>query len=286
MIDIPIFNDGFKHNGHIIPTVKPKNINWVWDVPRNHDYNFPNYKYYCLTDDYIWLVQGYIKENAIALICESEAILPNTYNNILKCGHLHKFKYIFTHNEFLLENYPNTKFCPAGGVWAGSNFAGGELGDLNKSKLCSIVSSSKKMCQLHDVRHTLAWYLKNNYPTIDVYGDDFGGWVPINKTLEDYRYSIVIENAISKYFFTEKILNCFATKTIPIYLGATKISDFFDDFGIIQCNNVKEIFSALDNISEDDYNLRYQAILNNFNRVQKYITPEDYIWNQYLKGEE
>ena len=60
------------------------------------------------------------------------------------------------------------------------------------------------------------------------------GFVNINNTLTRYRYSIAIENDVTSYFFTEKITNCFASLTIPIYLGASCVDKFFNKDGIIK----------------------------------------------------
>ena len=35
--------------------------------------------------------------------------------------------------------------------------------------------------------------------------------------LKDYRFSVVIENCKRDYWFTEKLIDCFVTGTIPIY---------------------------------------------------------------------
>ena len=101
--------------------------------------------------------------------------------------------------------------------------------------------------------------------------------------LVDYRYNIAVENDITDYYFTEKILNCFASMTIPIYIGARKIGDFFNMNGIIQVEKLD--FEHIDNIvktcCEEDYYERLDAVIDNFQRVQKFLTVEDWIFNNY-----
>ena len=46
-------------------------------------------------------------------------------------------------------------------------------------------------------------------------------------------FSIAIENASYETYFTEKLLDCFATGTIPVYYGAPDIGDYFNKDGII-----------------------------------------------------
>ena len=86
------------------------------------------------------------------------------------------------------------------------------------------------------------------------------------------------------YNFTEKILNCFEAMTVPIYLGAKKIKDFFNIDGIIQLDltDIDRLEDIIRNLGQQDYGERRDAILENFERVQKYLCLEDYIYNSYL----
>ena len=42
-----------------------------------------------------------------------------------------------------------------------------------------------------------------------------------------YRYSLVFENHASNYYWTEKLMDCFLSWTMPIYYGCTNIDDYF-----------------------------------------------------------
>ena len=89
------------------------------------------------------------------------------------------------------------------------------------------------MCHLHEVRIELSRYCKRN-KLADAFGTfDGGKQCLIDDRLTDYRYSIIIENDIFYYFFTEKIVNCFASQTIPLYLGARKTDEFFMLMGLL-----------------------------------------------------
>lgn len=73
--------------------------------------------------------------------------------------------------------------------------------------------------------------------------------------------------------------------TIPIYMGATKISDYFNIDGIIEIKDLDYEFIELlvKQCNEMDYNSRIYAIKDNFNRVKKYLTIEDYLFDNYGK---
>ena len=49
-------------------------------------------------------------------------------------------------------------------------------------------------------------------------------------------FSIAIENSRNGCYFTEKILDCFTTRTVPIYWGCPDIGDYFDMNVIITFN--------------------------------------------------
>jgi len=224
-----------------------------------------------------------------ALLIESEEISPYDYeifdNNT---GLAEEFDLIFTHSEKLLDKYPNARYISSSNVWYGNHVGGGKMHDQAykfKTKNISIISSNKSQCKLHDLRKELAYRLKSN-PNVDTYGTfDGGSLIKIADTLTNYRYSIAIENNITPIYFTEKITNCFASMTVPIYIGATQIDKFFNPDGIIQIKpeDFDNIEKILELCNEKDYEQKLEAIKDNYNRVQNYLTIEDYIWENYLK---
>lgn len=221
-----------------------------------------------------------------ALLIESESIVPNDYTIFDRHEGLEsEFEKIFTHSEKLLNKYKNATFSPGGGVWYGTRMSGGELNSqqyLSKSKNISIVSSNKQYCDFHKYRLAIASKCKS-LRTVDTFGTfDGGAAVPISASIEKYRYSIAIENAIEPYYFTEKILNCFAAMTIPIYCGATKISEYFNMDGIIILppNYLDKIEKVISECTAEAYVSRSSAIIENYYRVQKYLCIEDYIYNE------
>ena len=74
-------------------------------------------------------------------------------------------------------------------------------------------------------------------------------------------------------------------QTIPIYIGARKISEFFNPDGIIQISvdDVGSIEKILKSCTEEEYNNRLSAVLDNYNRSLMYKNVEDYMFEKYLK---
>lgn len=221
------------------------------------------------------------------IVIESESIIPDIYHVLYR--HNDKLKSLdalFTFSEKLLDQNENARFAIANGVWYGTELHGGHLSPLNfqnKRKLVSIVASNKEQCFLHHFRSEVARYLKGQN-LVDAYGLSVGNFIPkISEAFDNYMYNIAVENDSQKYYFTEKILNCFASMTVPIYYGATEIGKFFNEDGIIILKepSIECTVQTIKQCSFTDYQNRRNAIIDNYNRVLNYLTVEDYIVNNY-----
>lgn len=223
-----------------------------------------------------------------AYLIESESILPDDYKIFEQHMGLDKeFDAIFTFSERLLNQYSNARFLPAAGVWYGRGSSGVFLDEKNyekKNKNISIIASNKESCELHRFRKAVALELKHN-GLADTYGAFDGGerFEFVDSTLSDYRYQIVIENGITDYYFTEKILNCFAAMTIPVYIGAKKIGEYFNENGIIQVEkpSYESVSIAMKECTETYYREHIPAVVDNYHRVQEFLCIEDYLMKHY-----
>lgn len=229
------------------------------------------------------------------MLIESEAIEPQGYELLLKSpnGLAKEFSKIFTFSEKILDKIGNATFMPAGEVWYGRDGLSEMDKQLHerKNKLVSILSSRKNDTLLHQLRVAIAKKCER-LNLADTFGNFNGGprLDTVAHALKDYRYTIAVENYSASYYFTEKILNCFASMTVPIYIGATKIGEFFNPDGIIQIPPEEVSSLELDGglerilkrISEQDYQDRLPAIIDNYERVQQFLDPLDYIYEKHL----
>ena len=71
-----------------------------------------------------------------------------------------------------------------------------------------------------------------------------------NFLFENAKFSITLENEKLENWITEKIIDCFASKTIPIYWGCPNIGEYFNTDGIISFNSLEELKDILDNLEE------------------------------------
>lgn len=271
-IDINLFDTSFAHTSHSVPGKMSSKINWL----RSHHLESCDNFYVneqCLRDD--------IKDGSYGMILESQAIIPGIYDRIHR--NISKFKLFFTHSSELLR-YKNSRWIPGGSCWIDGDYGGGEYKIYSKTKNISMVSSNKAMCPLHVERSDTANLLKSLNIDVDIFGTVSGGeWTPIIKSLEDYRFSIVVENFIDDSpYFTEKILNCFATGTIPVYRGPRNISKFFNENGIVFLDKSSDIFEVLPTLNEDFYYSRMDSIKENLELSKQFDVLEDFIFSTYL----
>jgi len=147
-----------------------------------------------------------------------------------------------------------------------------------KPKLLSIIASGKKSSHGHQLRHEVIRVLGNK---VDVYGR---GYRPIEfktEALAPYQFSIAIENGRVEAMFTEKIIDCFVTGTVPVYFGCNAIREFFNPEGIVEFDTSQELEDILPQLTPERYNVMRSAIEDNFQRAQKYLIAEDWICEQY-----
>lgn len=211
----------------------------------------------------------------IALVTEPRTIWASAYKYDLGKylqEHYKVFDYIFTYDPIILQ-LPNAKPMPFAGVW--------DTNDLKKTKNISMCCSKKAECEGHLRRRNLADKLKNK---IDVLGNYLGRQgVTTKQIYGEYKYSIVLENEKDEWYFTEKVLNAFANKCVPIYYGAPKILELFNSQGIIYIEQIEDIEKVINNLDDRDYISRLDAINENFEKVKKFKCYEDYLYLTYQK---
>lgn len=217
-------------------------------------------------------------EKKIAWLCEPRSIfhlstLPRNVweSNISEIAE--SFDMLFTSERDMIGRHPNIKYCPAG-----SNLPWTQEWNIHsKTKLTSMIVSPKRMTFGHQIRHSLADMFKDR---LDLYGGAFGskriGTTIWDKSegLNDYMFSIVVENDSYSTYYTEKITDCFATGTIPVYWGAPDIGEIFNENGIIKLTPEFD----LNSLTPELYYSKMEAIQDNFNRLQTLEGADDQLF--------
>ena len=95
---------------------------------------------------------------------------------------------------------------------------------------------------------------------------------PSNKEeLFNSQFHICIENTKQDYFFSEKVMDCFRTKTVPIFWGCPKIGNYFNVDGMIIVNSLEEIIESCNGIDANTYETMLPFIEENYKLSEKYV---------------
>lgn len=100
--------------------------------------------------------------------------------------------------------------------------------------------------QLHDARYQTIEYFKKNEKDFDLYGK---GW-PVgygreisagnkNKVIRYYNMCVCYENIQMRGYVTEKIIDCFVSGVVPLYIGAPDIHDYVPEGTFLDYRDMK-----------------------------------------------
>jgi hypothetical protein len=144
-----------------------------------------------------------------------------------------------------------------------------------KTKLVSMITSSKAWFPGHRRRLAFAERARDK---LDLFGRGFKEIDNKLEGLQEYMFSVAIENAVWPGYFTEKILDCFLTGTVPVYSGDPLIGTVFNLNGIVLLRG-----PHLPALSPELYQRMLPAIQENYNRALMY-RQHTYarLWDEHL----
>lgn len=255
------------------------------DIKSNH---FEWYRGTDIISDWCVVTEGCFQildkipeQKKVGLIVEPKAISPATYEWIKKEDNYSKFDFILTHSKELIElNKEKFKFYPLAGTWIEPK----QWNIYDKSKNISLIASNKNDTIGHQMRHEVATKYHQKYD-INLFGRGYKKIESKFEALKDYRFSIVIENERSDFWFTEKLIDCFLTGTIPIYWGCPSINKYFSTMGMVIVNKIDEFEGILNYLSEygmQVYEGKFQFLKRNFEEAKKYYNTENWLWENYF----
>lgn len=233
-------------------------------------------------DEYISIIRLIPESSSdynVAVLSETKHIKDSPYRIITKMED--RFDLILTYDlEMINRNPAKYQFIPADTVTLAQKYWG--LNTNKKSRFMSHIYSHKKETAGHRFRHDIADTINSFYPDlIKCGGSGSGEYLRDKGTLvAPFLYSIIIENSKYSHYFTEKILDCFISGTVPIYWGSPSISKFFNHQGIIQFHDKGELIEIIEMLKKDPitiYNDMYSHLISNYALCKKYCYLDDLI---------
>lgn len=264
---ISAFGSPFSHDVSSCQYMPPKNFKWIYNMP-------------CVSNIEIYMdynmLGGYTSKskNKFLWLCESKEIIKEQYNFVKNNYEILKeiYKKIFISDKSFLNIDNIFEYCPPASnhTWILDKKI------YPKTKLISMVCSGKNKTDGHIYRNNkMKEFQLKGYP-IDYYGRSFNPFNKKEDVLKDYYFSVAMENGSYSTYYTEKIMDCFATGTIPIYYGSPDISEYFNKDGIIFLDDSFD----MSKITSKYYYSKQDAIKDNYERCLKQLTADDYIYEK------
>ena len=238
-------------------------------------------------------------ENLYLFVFENEIIKPDNW----KMDHYRYFKKIFTWRDDLIDNKKIFKFFLPNKIPDAISF-----NISQKTKFCCMIAGNKKNNQpreLYSERiRAITWFEINQPALFDLYGKGwdlplpsfftplkpvlrpfynkffphytfYRGEITSKRTiLEQYKFSICYENVRDiPGYITEKIFDCFFAGCVPIYLGASNVTDYIPKNSFIdkrKFSDYSELFDYITELSEDDY-MQYLQSIEDYIKSEKIL---------------
>jgi hypothetical protein len=184
---------------------------------------------------------------------------------------------------------------------------------IEKSKVLSSICSNSTYTEGQKKRYAFVNKIIGHFKDeINAYGRGYDYVIDKFDGLAPYKYSIAIENSVFPDYWTEKIMDCYLSLTMPIYYGCPNIYDFFPKESLIaiDINDYKNSILTIEQAIEEKYYEKYfeqiaiskNLILNkyqilpaileiikenqdkfSFEKGETTILPERYFPNDYKK---
>ena len=196
------------------------------------------------------------------------------------------FTVILTWNDKVLNKCDNSLFLPFGHSWfKPDQYLKYHLKEFKISHLCGVLLKSYGHQMRHEIldRENEFKIPTQFYKTIGDRHNLEDARIGKETVFGDSQYGIAIENFSHRGYFTEKILDCFLMKTIPVYNGCTSIGNFFNDKGIIKFGNVDDLIYITNQLDENYYNNLKDIIEENYKIAIQYIDYEQTISNKVIE---
>lgn len=264
--DVHIIDTAFAHAPGMSWYNEPQLMRWVRGQTGHVPVRF-------FTDRSLGQVDNYPANCNVALLIEPRCYDDTGYSICLRKRS--QFQYVLTYDrEFKQELGECGLFYPIGGCWLTQP----QMGIWSKTKNISIIASEKRQTHGHQLRHEAVKQL-GRY--MNVFGRSYKPVVYKHEALAEFYFSVVIENGQTDDLFTEKIIDCFLTGTVPIYWGTHAIDKYFNMNGVVTFSTIGELTYLLGTLSPDFYHKAMDAIKDNYGRALQYRVAEDWIFKEY-----
>jgi len=208
----------------------------------------------------------------VLFLCEP-VVIKNLRKKTAKLAH--EFDHILTFDPWVLKKFPHATKFVYGTAWVTKP-------PEHKEFSVSSVVGTKTITKGHRLRQKL-WKKsgKVSVPLKLYFSRQFaeaGITLPPGSLMlgEDKhppfesQFHVALENCRMPDYFTEKLLDCFLTRTVPVYWGCTNIEEYFNPRGMIIVKSMWGMLRAINRLTPKVYNNMREAMEENLEKARYY----------------
>ena len=224
------------------------------------------------------LASQYPPEKRVFVPGEPSTYMGFTTDLIAKMGNFYKGFILSWHKE--LKGLPQTRPFRMGSSWVSwatsleeKKFGiGGIFSGKADGRFQEYAVRRKIISLEHEIKIPSMVYS----PSRQWRGASFEYPQPSKKPALEYMYHFAVENCSEEGYFTEKVMDCFVTYSVPVYFGDPCIGDIFVPDGIIRLDP-DNITTQVNLLTPELYHSKRDAIVENRKRAERYRHFEDNI---------
>jgi hypothetical protein len=190
------------------------------------------------------------------------------------------FQVILTWDDKILNTCDNSLFFPFGQTWfKPDQYEKEHDKKFELAHLSGILNKSHGHSMRHEIlaRENEFKIPTNFYKTIGDRHNEDDARIGKETVFGNSMFGVVIENFSHRGYFSEKILDCFLMKTIPIYWGCSNIHGYFFEPGFLKFENVDDLIYISNMLTPEFYESKKEAIEHNYKIALNYINYEQSI---------
>ena len=223
------------------------------------------------------LPENVCRDEITVLYLSEPDVIYGLADRIIGDNNYNYFDFIFTFNKKVLAACPNAIKFEFGTTWIHDyNFKTKRFG-------VSTIIGHKRKTYGHLLRYHL-WLRRKEITIplcfyISAHGgpENVDGYPVLGKEMNDKlvaygsQYHIAIENSNEDYYFSEKLIDCFQTKAVPIYWGCPSIGEYFNTDGMIIVGDIDEMIYKVNSLKPGNYEKMAGAIEENYELSKKFL---------------
>jgi hypothetical protein len=220
-----------------------------------------------------------IPNDTIRIIMIQEPVNPKLIGDMINKDYFKFYNYVFTYHKDILDNNQKAVLLLAANTRI-QNYTFPEKSFGVSTWLSNRDPHLKRGVQYrrelwdrqNEIKIPKYFYLSSEMPFVDI---DYTNKLILGtdkSVMFNTQYHIAFDTISIENMFSEKLIDCFQTKTIPIYYGCTNLQDYFNTDGIILVKNVNEVIEFCNNLKPEIYNTMADVINDNYKKSLAYLS--------------